>query len=221
MTSPNLLPKPTADIECLLLVGSPLLARRVHEFAPDTLCEKARTHPQTPRLPTHTNPHNFSTKRGFEFSYKEVCTFNLQDVTLFTWWGLKNAKRKFALFTRSGLKKYQKKVCTFHLQGVWKNDSIFCPPCNWKVWPYANEKCGPMQVKNFLLTLTTNKACLSASWSKTENYSSTLGNKWTMARWKLTLMDRKSMDLVKQRAEPVYLDLRVETATALQCIPGL
>ncbi len=32
--------------------------------------------------------------------------------------------------------------------------------------PYASEKCDPMQVKNFQLTLTTNKACLGTAHQK-------------------------------------------------------
>ncbi len=45
MRSPNLMPKPTADIECLLLVGCSLSAWRVHvESTLGTLCQHAHTH---------------------------------------------------------------------------------------------------------------------------------------------------------------------------------
>ncbi len=142
-----------------------------------------------------TGGHTFHLQGSKKFQ-KKVRTFYLKMVKLFTCRGPKNSKRKFALFTcrwshfsltGSGQmpkvrtfhlqgshllfaegpkkvskesshfllagrsKKCQRKVHTCYLQGVQKNATIF--------W-------SPVQVKNFLSTLTTSKACLSAAHHK-------------------------------------------------------
>ncbi len=66
MTSPKLMPKPTADITCLLLVGNPLLAWRVQA--------------RSPLLPHYENTH-VSCWHIIQYTVF-ICTIRLQSAVL-------------------------------------------------------------------------------------------------------------------------------------------
>ncbi len=159
----------------------------------------------------------------------------------------KNAKRKFAFFTCSGLhfsharrpEKMSKESSHFSL--VWGHTFT----CKWfgkmstessrfsltGITLLTCREFKRMLALNFLLTLTTNKACLGTAYQKLK-LSVHTKHKRAVARWNLTLMDRQSVDRVEQKAKPVFLvSVCLHTSTlswfsvsqlrlALWCIPG-
>ncbi len=92
-----------------------------------------------------------------------------------------------------GLKKCQKKVHTFQLQVIRKNTSFF--------GLHANEKCDPVQMKNFLSTWTNNKVCLLSVAHQKLKLSIHTEHKRVVVQWNLTLMDPLAVDWVKRQAK--------------------